>query len=193
MLGAASSLVSADARAQGEAQARDGFYLDVHAGPSAVVNGRDDGIRGSDHEGVEGGYFIDGGVALGAAARPGLALAGQVGVLGGQADAFTMIGHGGPMIDWFPGRQRTWHLQAGAGFALGWFGGGSEFNELDLPSSGPPDDDLLGAAAFLGGGAALSGSVAAGLFVRTTGVALFGDDTRYFALVIGGGVDLMLF
>jgi hypothetical protein len=172
------------------AQARDGFYLDVHVGPGLVVNGRDDGTRGVPNDGVETGYAVDGGVAIGAAPRPGLALAGQVSVVGGEAEDFLIIGHAGPMIDVFPGRQRTWHLQAGASFALAWFGHG-----LDALESGerPIESDLLGVMAYVGGGAALPGDVAPGLFVRTHGVALFGDDTRYYALVLSGGVDLMVF
>jgi hypothetical protein len=173
------------------AQARDGFYLDVHLGPGVLVNGRDDGARaGPPNDGVETGYAFDGGLAVGAAPRPGLALAGQVSVLGGEARDFTIIGHAGPMIDLFAGPQRTWHLQAGASFALGWFGHG---NDLNLPAPDPIDTDLLGVVAYVGGGAALPGEVAPGLFVRTHGVALFGDDTRYYALVLSGGVDLMVF
>jgi hypothetical protein len=173
------------------AQARDGLYLEVHAGPALIVNGRDDGERGGEsNDGVESGYGIDSGIAIGAAPRDDLALAGQLGVIGGGAEDMVIIGHAGPMVDWFPGRQRTWHLHVGASCAMGWFGGG-----MELPDSAPPpaDNHLLGAAAFVGGGAALAGSVAPGLFVRTTGAALFGDDTRYYALGIGAGLELMLF
>jgi hypothetical protein len=181
----------ASAQVVAEVEPRRGFYLDVRAAPALMINDRDDGARGgASNDGMNTAFALDAGVAVGAAARPGLALAGQLGVLGGDAGHMAIIGHAGPMVEWFSRGQRTGRLHAGASFAMGWFGSSADA----IGSAAPPtDNQLVGAAAFVGGGATLSGTVVPGVFVRTTGAALFGEGTSNYTLVVGAGLDLMVF